>query len=157
MNATKEALHNSGIILTDYRTMISGKLPSTYGELKDDGEYERVYQTVSEKGDSLLKAYAESYDEIIKGHSEGSRETYIADESSENGFRKQTADEELSELDKAYEDMASMYKITVDKVRLDGDYLQMHCICTGEEDYWIDSCIIYTEDLISIFEFMLDS
>lgn len=42
MNATKEALHNSGIILTDYRTMISGKLPSTYGELKDDGEYERV-------------------------------------------------------------------------------------------------------------------
>lgn len=46
---------------------------------------------------------------------------------------------------------------TVDKVRLDGDYLQMHCICTGEEDYWIDSCIIYTEDLISIFEFMLDS
>ena len=46
---------------------------------------------------------------------------------------------------------------TVDKVRLDGDYLQMHCICTGEEDYWIDSCIIYTEDLISIFEFMLDN
>ena len=46
---------------------------------------------------------------------------------------------------------------TVDKVRLDGDYLQMHCIYTGEEDYWIDSCIIYTEDLISIFEFMLDN
>lgn len=46
---------------------------------------------------------------------------------------------------------------TVDKVRLDGDYLQMHCIYTGKEDYWIDSCIIYTEDLISIFEFMLDS
>ncbi len=107
MNATKEALHNSGIILTDYRTMISGKLPSTYGELKDDGEYERVYQTVSEKGDSLLKA---SYDEIIKGHSEGSRETYIADESSENGFRKQTADEELSELDKAYDQLSSEFE-----------------------------------------------
>ena len=106
----KEALHNSGIILTDYRTMISGKLPSTYGELKDDGEYERVYQTVSEKGDSLLKAYAESYDEIIKGHSEGSRETYIADESSENGFRKQTADEELSELDKAYDQLSSEFE-----------------------------------------------
>lgn len=110
MNATKEALHNSGIILTDYRTMISGKLPSTYGELKDDGEYERVYQTVSEKADSLLKAYAQSYDEIIKGHSEGSRETYIADESSENGFRKQTADEELSELDKAYDQLSSEFE-----------------------------------------------
>ena len=46
---------------------------------------------------------------------------------------------------------------TVDKVRLDrGDYLQVHCIYNGE-DSWIDSCIIYTEDLISIFEFMLDS
>ena len=45
----------------------------------------------------------------------------------------------------------------VDKVKLDGDYLQMHCIYTGEKDYWIDSCIIYTEDLISIFEFMLDN
>lgn len=44
----------------------------------------------------------------------------------------------------------------VDKVRLDGDYLEMHCIFTGE-DSWIDSGIIYTEDLISIFEFMLDS
>lgn len=44
----------------------------------------------------------------------------------------------------------------VDKVRLDGDYLQVHCIYNGE-DSWIDSCIIYTEDLISIFEFMLDS
>lgn len=44
----------------------------------------------------------------------------------------------------------------VDKIRLDGDYLQVHCIFT-EEDTWIDSCIIYTEDLISMFELMLDS
>lgn len=44
----------------------------------------------------------------------------------------------------------------VDKVRLDGDYLQVHCFYNGE-DSWIDSCIIYTEDLISIFEFMLDN
>ena len=46
---------------------------------------------------------------------------------------------------------------TVDKVGLDRDYLQVHCIYNGEKDYWIDSCIIYTEDLISIFEFMLDN
>ena len=44
----------------------------------------------------------------------------------------------------------------VDKVGLDRDYLQVHCIYNGE-DSWIDSYIIYTEDLISIFEFMLDS
>mgnify|MGYP006896751955 CR=1 FL=1 len=44
----------------------------------------------------------------------------------------------------------------VDKVGLDRDYLQVHCIYNGE-DSWIDSCIIYTEDLISIFEFMLNN
>ena len=44
----------------------------------------------------------------------------------------------------------------VDKVGLDRDYLQVHCFYNGK-DSWIDSCIIYTEDLISIFEFMLDS
>lgn len=44
----------------------------------------------------------------------------------------------------------------IDKVRLDGDYLQVHCLYNGE-DSWVDSCIIYTEDLISIFEFMLDN
>ena len=44
----------------------------------------------------------------------------------------------------------------VDKIGLNRDYLQVHCIY-NEEDNWIDSCIIYTEDLISIFEFMLDN
>ena len=44
----------------------------------------------------------------------------------------------------------------VDKVGLDRDYLQVHCFYNGK-DSWIDSCIIYTEDLISIFEFMLDN
>ena len=45
---------------------------------------------------------------------------------------------------------------TVDKVGLNGDYLEMHCIYNGKYS-WIDSAIIYTEDLISIFKFMLDS
>lgn len=45
---------------------------------------------------------------------------------------------------------------TVDKVGLNRDYLQVHCIY-NREDSWVDSCIIYTEDLISIFEFMLDN
>ena len=45
---------------------------------------------------------------------------------------------------------------TVDKVGFDGSYLQLHCIYNGK-DSWVDSAIIYTEDLIAIFEFMLDS
>ena len=45
---------------------------------------------------------------------------------------------------------------TVNKVGLNGDYLEVHCIYNGK-DSWIDSAIIYTEDLISIFKFMLNS
>ena len=45
------------------------------------------------------KAYAELYDEIVKGYENGTREIYVADE---NGPRKLTKDEELSNLDAAY-------------------------------------------------------
>lgn len=99
----KRSLGNTDVILTDHRTMISSKLPSTYGEKHANGEYERVYQNISDKADSLLKAYAESYDEIKRGYAEGTRETYIADNTSENGYRKLTEEEELAELDKAYQ------------------------------------------------------
>lgn len=99
----KKSLGNSDVILTDYRTMISSKLPSTYGEKRADGEYERVYQSISDKAESLLKAYAESYDEIQKGYAEGTRESYIADNTTETGYRKLTKEEEIAELDKAYQ------------------------------------------------------
>lgn len=108
---SKENLNNSGIILTDYRTMISGKLPSTYGDLKDNGEYERIYQTISEKADSLLKAYAESYDEIQKGYSQGNRESYITDNTSEEGYKKLTKEEEIAELDKAYHQYSTEFEM----------------------------------------------
>lgn len=102
MDNAKKSLGNTGVILTDYRSMISSKLPSTYGEQKENGEYQRIYQNVSDKADSLLKAYAESYDEIQRGYADGTREAYIADDSSETGYRKLTKEEEIAELDKAY-------------------------------------------------------
>lgn len=102
METSKKELGNTGVMLTDYRSMISSKLPSTYGEQKENGEYERIYQSVSDKADSLLKAYAESYDEIQKGYADGTREAYVADDTSETGYRKLTKEEELAELDKAY-------------------------------------------------------
>lgn len=108
-NAKKE-LGNTGVILTDHRTMIGSKLPSTYGVQKADGDYERVYQSISDKADSLLKAYAESYDEIQKGYADGTRETYIADSNSETGYRKLTKEEELAELDKAYKEHTAEFE-----------------------------------------------
>ena len=98
----KKDLGNTGVMLTDYRSMISSKLSSSYGDKKPIGEYEGAYQSISDKADELLRAYAESYDEIKKGYEDGSREAYIADSNSETGYRKLTMEEELSELDKAY-------------------------------------------------------
>lgn len=109
MTAEQGKLGNSGVILTDYRSMIGSKLPSTYGEKDENGEYERIYQSISDKADSLLKAYAEVYDEIQRGYQDGTRETYIEDKDSETGYRKLTKDEELAELEKAYEDHVNWF------------------------------------------------
>jgi len=54
---------------------------------------------IIDKANNYVKAYAELYDEIVKGYENGTREIYVADE---NGPRKLTRDEELSNLDVAY-------------------------------------------------------
>ena len=54
---------------------------------------------ITDKANNYVKAYAELYDEIVKGYENGTREIYVADE---NGPRKLTRDEELSNLDVAY-------------------------------------------------------
>ena len=54
---------------------------------------------ITDKANNYVKAYAELYDEIVKGYENGTREIYVADE---NGPRKLTKDEELSNLDAAY-------------------------------------------------------
>ena len=53
---------------------------------------------ITDKANNYVKAYAELYDEIVKGYENGTREIYVADE---NGPRKLTKDEELSNLDAA--------------------------------------------------------
>ena len=54
---------------------------------------------ITDKANNYVKAYAELYDEIVKGYENGTREIYVADE---KGPRKLTKDEELSNLDAAY-------------------------------------------------------
>lgn len=99
----KKSLGNTDVILTDYRSMISSKLSSNYGEKMELGKAEGAYQSISDKADDLLRAYAESYDEIRKGYEDGTREAYIADNTSETGYRKLSMEEEIGELDKAYQ------------------------------------------------------
>lgn len=66
-----------------------------------DGELGRL--TVKDSLESHLQTYATLYDEIQKGYKEGTREVYVADTSSESGYRKLTKEEELESLDKGYE------------------------------------------------------
>lgn len=111
VSAAKKELGNTGVMLTDYRTMISGRLPSHFEELKtEEGKTTRVYQTVNEKAERLLKAYAEAYDEIERGHDGGNREAFIADEKSPSGYKKLTKQEEIAELDKAYKELSTEFE-----------------------------------------------
>ena len=60
---------------------------------------EKSALNITDKANNYVKAYAELYDEIVKGYENGTREIYVADE---NAPRKLTKDEELSNLDAAY-------------------------------------------------------
>ena len=109
MNKGNEDI-SGGVILTDYGTMLSSRLPSIYGEKNADGEYERNYRSVGEKANDLLNSYASIYDEIIQGYEDGTREIYIADETSESGYRKLSKDEELDELNKAFKNQSEKFE-----------------------------------------------
>ena len=59
------------------------------------------------KGDDFAKnafsVYADMYDEIKRGYADGTREIYIADNSSEFGYRRATEEEEIAALDAAFD------------------------------------------------------
>ena len=107
-------------IMTDYSHELASRMPSIYGEKDADGEYSlRKFFSVSDTANNLLKAYASLYDEIVKGHEAGTRETYVEDKTAEGGYRKLTMEEELNELDKAYKDYADRYASNRDKHIMD--------------------------------------
>lgn len=58
-----------------------------------------------------FQAYVKTYDQIVKGYAEGTREIYVADENSETGFRKMTMEEELKGLEKMYQERMESCKV----------------------------------------------
>lgn len=56
----------------------------------------------------------------MRGHKAGTRETYVEDNSSETGYRKLSMDEELAELDKAYQGYTERFAARYDKKTLSG-------------------------------------
>lgn len=59
--------------------------------------------SLSNKAEDYVRAYANLYDEIVQGCQNGTRERYVEDDASETGYRKMTMEEELNELDKAFQ------------------------------------------------------
>lgn len=106
----KESGLTNGVIMTDYETMIGGRLPSAYGDRKENGEYEKNYRSLEDKANDLLGAYASIYDEIVRGHEEGTREAYVADDSSETGYKKLSMQDEIDELNKAFVKKAEQFE-----------------------------------------------
>ena len=115
----RQSENGKGVILTDYDTLIGSKMPSIYGEKDANGEYARNFFSVSETASNLLKVYEGLYDEIVQGHEAGTREVYVEDETAESGYRKLSMDEEIAELDKAYENYVNRYASRHDKSIID--------------------------------------
>ena len=103
---------------TSYSGMISSKLPAS--EVMDEkGEYHHQYSSLSSQADNLLKAYAESYDEIVRGYEDGTREVWVEDKNADGGVRKLTKEEDLAALDKAYQDRVDSFTQNNDKKIID--------------------------------------
>lgn len=65
------------------------------------------YLSNEEKLDNIMEAYTLLYDEIVQGYENGTRVINVADETSENGYRTLTMQEELDDLDNAYESVVN--------------------------------------------------
>lgn len=65
------------------------------------------YLSNEDKLDNIMEAYTSLYDEIVQGYENGTRVINVADENGENGYRTLTMQEELADLDDAYESVVN--------------------------------------------------
>ncbi len=68
------------------------------------GEYEKVETDYNEHAKRLIQGFNEIKSEISRGYESGTRLRFVSDESSEDGFRQITQDEELKML---YDDFST--------------------------------------------------
>ncbi|MBQ8411354.1 MAG: hypothetical protein IJX15_06480 [Ruminiclostridium sp.] len=65
--------------------------------------------------DNIMNAYTSLYDEIVQGYKNGTRVINISDLNSNEGYRTLTLQEELDDLDKAYEKAVNTAVSLLDK------------------------------------------
>ena len=89
----------------NYKFTLSAKINSLNEVDKEASEAK--YLSNEEKLDNIMEAYTSLYDEIVQGYENGTRVINVADENSENGYRTLTMQEELDDLDRAYESVVN--------------------------------------------------
>lgn len=85
-------------ILDDYNIMIG----ATAADFRAERD-QKSYYGITQRAEDITKAYATAYAQIVKGYEDGTRKAYAIDNDSKSGYRLMTMEEELAELDKAYE------------------------------------------------------
>lgn len=89
----------------NYKLTLSARVNSLNEADKEAGGTK--YLSNEEKLDNIMEAYTSLYDEIVQGYENGTRVINVADENSENGYRPPTMQEELDDLDRAYESVVN--------------------------------------------------
>lgn len=79
-----------------FTNRLSRAMQDSYVQFIEDNFNENL--TIEKKGEILLKEFREICDEITSGYEEGNRVRFIADDSTEDGYRKLSKDDELSIL-----------------------------------------------------------
>jgi len=105
--------------------MMYGKLPQDYFD---------SLVSIKDKASMLLKVYADTYNDIVEGYENGTREKYVVDMKAEDLYRKVTMEEELGYLREELETQARDLEITHKydcKVRADMAVSYMDEILSG--------------------------
>ena len=79
-----------------FTNRLSRAMQDSYVQFIEDNFNENL--TIEKKGEILLKEFREICDEITSGYEEGNRVRFIADDSTEDGYRKLSKEDELSIL-----------------------------------------------------------
>ena len=109
------------------------RLSEEAGKLKGQRDNGVAY-SLSDRAADYVKAYGNLYDEIVQGYKDGTIERYVEDETSETGFRRMTMEEELADLDKAFQSMADKAEMDAKASRiLDGYKERLSKLKSGQK------------------------
>ena len=138
-----ESLQNGGKAMGQKESIIQAsksiganygyRLSEEAGKLKGQRDNGAAY-SLSDRAADYVKAYGNLYDEIVQGYKDGTIERYVEDETSETGFRRMTMEEELTDLDKAFQKAADKAEMDAKASRiLDGYKERLSKLKSGQK------------------------